>query len=63
MRKKQFIYQMKQDADVINKSEVLQMVLAQCERREEQIGSQAKKYEEYKDLETRVSLFEIINYH
>ena len=35
MRKKQLIYQMKQDADIINDSKVLQMVLSQCERREE----------------------------
>lgn len=63
MRKKQFIYQMKQDAGVINRSKVLQMVLSQCERREEQIGSQKSKYEEYKDLESKVSLLEIIKYH
>lgn len=49
MRKKKLIYQMKQDSDIINASKVLQMVLSQCERREEQIVSQKSKYEEYKD--------------
>lgn len=39
LRKRQFTYQLKQDASIIDNSKVLQMVLSQCLRREEQIGA------------------------